>query len=274
MTGQMQATITRLRARDRGPLEELLLRDPITNVYLLSEIRERKMATDWWGILDSRGVRSAMLCGSLVVPYITDMSDATGLGRVLSEEHPRVRMMVGPQDSVSALHEAFGRPANEIKRPQLVMLLNRGQLRGSAQPTPLRSAVRADIAQLTEAAAAMHHEEMGIDPLSVDSEGWRVRMTQLVERRWSWVWTEGGSMVFKAELSAWTPQAAQIQGVYTHPGWRKRGIATAALLQLCAMLLQQTHACTLYVNHYNTAACGLYDQLGFVEVSRFATVIY
>jgi len=274
MTGQLQATITRLRARDRGPLEELLMRDPITNVYLLSEIRERKMSTDWWGILDSGGLRSAMLCGSLVVPYMTDTSDATVLGRVLSDERHHVRMMVGPQDSVFALHEAFGKSANEIKRPQLVMLLNRGQLRGSAQSTPLRPAIRDDIGQLTESAAAMHQEEMGIDPLSLDSEGWRVRMTQLAERRWSWVWTEGGSMVFKAELSAWTPHAAQIQGVYTHPGWRRRGIATAAMRQLCAMLLQQTHACTLYVNHYNTAARRLYDQLGFVEVSRFATVIY
>jgi predicted GNAT family acetyltransferase len=274
MTGQMQATITRLRARERGPLEKLLMRDPITNVYLLSEIRERKMTTDWWGILDSGEVRSAMLCGSLVVPYITDASDAADLGRILSDERSRVRMMVGPQDSVFALHEAFGKPANDIRKPQLVMLLNRGCLRGSAQPTPLRPANRGDLEQLTEAAAAMHQEEMGIDPLSVDSEGWRVRMTQLTDRRWSWVWTEGGSMVFKAELSAWTPQAAQIQGVYTHPGWRQRGIATAALRQLCATLLQQTQACTLYVNHYNAAARRLYDQLGFVEVSQFATVIY
>jgi hypothetical protein len=183
-------------------------------------------------------------------------------------------MMVGPQDSVFVLHEAFRKPANDIKKPQLVMLLNRGHLRGNAQQTPLRPATRADIDQLTESAAAMHQEEMGINPLSVDSEGWRVRMTQLVERRWSWVWTEGGSMVFKAELSAWTPQAAQIQGVFTHPGWRKRGIATAAMRQLCAMLLEHTQACTLYVNHYNTAARRLYDDLGFVEVSQFATVIY
>ena len=204
MTGQMQATITRLRARERGPLEKLLMRDPITNVYLLSEIRERKMTTDWWGVLDAGEVRSAMLCGSLVVPYITDASDAADLGRILSDERSRVRMMVGPQASVFALHEAFGKPANDIRKPQLVMLLNRGYLRGDAQPTPLRPANRGDLEQLTEAAAAMHQEEMGIDPLSVDSEGWRVRMTQLIDRRWSWVWTEGGSMVFKAELSAWT----------------------------------------------------------------------
>jgi uncharacterized protein len=274
MTGQIQATISRLRARDRGPLQELLMKDPITNVYLLSEIRERKMAADWWGIVDSGAVRSAMLCGSLVVPYLTDAADAIGLARVLSDEHPQVRMMVGPQDSVSALHEAFGKPANDIKQPQLVLLLNRRHLRGNAEPTPLRPAIRADIDQLTETAAAMHQEELGIDPLSVDSEGWRVRMTQLVERRWSWVWTEGGSMVFKVELSAWTPQAAQVQGVYTHPAWRKRGIATAAMRQLCTMLLEKTQACTLYVNHYNLAARRLYEQLGFVEVSQFATVIY
>jgi uncharacterized protein len=274
MTDQMQATLSRLSTRDLVPLQALLMRDPIINVYLLSEIREGVLTSDWWGVVDDGRIRSAMLSGPLVVPYITEDSDASGLGRVLRDERRAVRMMVGPRDSVMSLHGSFGRPAHDIKQSQPVLLLNRGGLRGNAQPTPLRHAIRADLEQLTEAAAAMHQEELGIDPIQVDPEGWRIRMAQLMQRNWSWVWTEGGTIVFKAELSAWTPRAAQIQGVYTHPAWRGRGVASAAMRQLCAELLEQTQACTLYVNQYNTAGRRLYERLGFEELAEFATVIY
>ena len=274
MADQMQTTISRLSANDIVPLQALLMREPIINVYLLSEISEGRVGPDWWGITDDGKVRAAMLSGPLVVPYITDEADAVALARVLIDEQRPVRMMVGPKDSVMALHASYRKPANDIKQPQLVMVLHRGTLGEAAQPTPLRPATATDLEQLTEAAAAMHQEELGIDPLSIDSDGWRIRMAQLVDHGWSWVWTEGGTIVFKAELSAWTPQAAQIQGVYTHPAWRHRGVAQAAMRQLCAELLEKTQVCTLYVNHYNTAARSLYGNLGFEEFAEFATVIY
>ena len=78
----------------------------------------------------------------------------------------------------------------------------------------------------------------------------------------------------KAELSAWTPEAVQIQGVYTAPTMRGRGIATQALAAMCAALLQESALCTLYVNHYNAAALGVYRRVGFEQVATFATVIY
>ena len=61
----------------------------------------------------------------------------------------------------------------------------------------------------------MHREEMGVDPLAVDAPAWRNRMLSLIERRWSWVWMRDREVIFKAELSAWTPEVVQIQGVYT-----------------------------------------------------------
>jgi len=99
-------------------------------------------------------------------------------------------------------------------------------------------------------------------------------MESLVERGWSWVWIERGEVLFKAELSAWMPDAVQIQGVYTHPGRRRRGIGTGGLATLCAVLLRETPVCTLYVNHYNAQALRLYDRLGFRKAGDFATVIY
>src|SRR5437868_5907962 len=83
----------------------------------------------------------------------------------------------------------LGRPAREVRDPQHVMVVDRATF--CSQPrTPVRRAWRGDIDALINAAAAMHREEMGVDPLSIDAPGWRARMTTLVDRGWSWVWTQ------------------------------------------------------------------------------------
>ena len=99
-------------------------------------------------------------------------------------------------------------------------------------------------------------------------------MTQLVDRGWSWAWIERGEVVFKAELSAWTPDVVQVQGVFTAPSRRGRGVATAGMTAICAMLLESVPLVTLYVNGFNHTAIRLYHRVGFEHHGDFATVMY
>ena len=269
----MQLTVMRLTPRERDQIADLLKNDSVTNVYLMSESR-LGMSPNWWGIGDGTSLRAVMLAGSLVVPYIPHAGDAKVMWSVLAGLEPAVRMMVGERQSVMALHNASGMTARDVRFPQPVMWLDRQDLVAVRAGTPLRRATRSDLDLLASAAAAMHREELGIDPLRIDSYGWRLRMGQLVERGWSWVWIQDHKVVFKAELSAWTPEVAQIQGVYTDPALRGRGIAKRAMSDLCHELLGETQACTLYVNNYNEAGLRLYRGLGFHQVAEFATVIY
>jgi predicted GNAT family acetyltransferase len=43
---------------------------------------------------------------------------------------------------------------------------------------------------------------------------------------------------------------------------------------VCRAVLDEVPVCTLYVNHYNTAARKVYDRLGFEQVASFATLMY
>jgi len=264
-------TAVRLGAGDEPAVARLLDREPVQNAYLRSELRLGMQFGDWWGALRPDGPCAVMLGGSLVVPWIPDPADAAGLAEPISARPPR--MLVGPRDSVMALHGIGRRRARDIREPQVLFALGRGDLR-IAPSAPLHRAKRADLPALVEAAAAMHREEMGVDPLSIDASGWRARMLALIERGWAWVWTEEGEVVFKAELSAWTREAVQIQGVYTAPHRRRCGLATAGLASICDVLLRDTVACSLYANNYNHAAIALYRRLGFQPSGSFATVIY
>lgn len=184
-------------------------------------------------------------------------------------------MIVGPCEHVRALHAARPGPppVRERRDPQPFLVLRRGGLR-VAPASPVRRARQADLDRLTVAAADMHREEMGIDPMAIDPAGWRTRMGTLIQRGWSWVWTQGDRVLFKAELSGWTPEAVQIQGVYTAPEARNRGIASAAMAAVCRDVLGGVPACTLYVNHYNAPARRLYERLGFEHVADYATLFY
>ena len=277
MPGQTlgEAVAGRLQGGDGESLGRLLDSEPIVNCYLRSELRLGPSLGHWWGVSGDDGLSAALLSGGIAVPWIPHLADAAALVAALRQEGALPRMLVGPRDPVLALHEALGLPAREIRDPQPLVTLHRDDvLRTDTGDVPLRLATRADLEGITVAAAAMHHEEMGIDPLTIDADGWRARMTNLIDRGWSWVWIEGGEVIFKAELSAWMPDVVQLQGVYTAPAHRGRGRAEAGLAAVCAMVFSDVPVCSLYVNGYNAAARRLYDKLGFRHHCEFATVIY
>jgi RimJ/RimL family protein N-acetyltransferase len=268
----MQLTVSRLGPADHVALARLLDQDSLQTAYLRSEMRLNPSMANWWGIGGGGEVRAAFLGGPLVVPWIPDPSDAPALLAAIHQQgFPR--MLVGAAGSVRALADVMRpwRVPVEVRDPQ--PLLSVGDITVPAT-APLRRATRAELDALTAAAAAMHREEMGVDPLTVDSAGWRNRMTALVDRGWSFIWSHAGEIVFKAELSAWTPEAVQIQGVWTDPRWRRRGVALAGMATLCDLLLRDVPACTLYVNDYNLAATRLYAKLGFRRIGDFATLMY
>ena len=55
----------------------------------------------------------------------------------------------------------------------------------------------------------------------------RWRTSAQIDEGRSWLWLEDGVVLFKAEASAWTPHAVQIQQVWVDPAARGRGYALA-----------------------------------------------
>ncbi|HEY6379652.1 MAG TPA: GNAT family N-acetyltransferase [Candidatus Dormibacteraeota bacterium] len=267
--------VRRLDPGDAAAAAALLDVDVVRNAFLRSELRLGALRSGvWWGIETGGSLRSVLACGALAVPWLGAMDDAPMLARVVDRQR-QPQLMTGPREHVLAIHRAQ-RPAprpREVRDPQPLLVVQRGALR-RAPASGLRRGTLADLDRLTAASAAMHREEMGVDPLAVDPTGWRQRMATLIERGWSYVLEEGGQVIFKAELSAWTPEASLVQGVYTIPQRRGQGVGTAAMAALCEVLLSEAPLCTLYVNHFNTAARRLYVTLGFEHVGDFATLFF
>jgi Predicted acetyltransferase len=137
----------------------------------------------------------------------------------------------------------------------------------------LRPATVSDLDLLVVPCAAAHEEELGVNPLEHDPVGFRQRTRiQIVSGR-SWLWSENGRILFKAEASAWTPSAIQLQQVWTDPELRGNGYARRALSDLCRLLLESTPCVCLFVRAENERAIGLYESIGMQQVGLFRSIV-
>jgi uncharacterized protein len=186
----------------------------------------------------------------------------------------RARMIIGEAGAVSELWEAAaGRlPGVREDRPhQPVYALDEAPEPGASG---LRPATRADVERLVPACAAAHELELGIDPLARDAEGFRWRTEAQVAEGRSWVWLEDDVVLFKAEASAWTPRAVQLQQVWVDPEARGRGYGARALRDLCRLLLATTPIVTLFVRSENGAAIALYEAIGMKRVLEYRSILF
>ena len=81
-------------------------------------------------------------------------------------------------------------------------------------------------------------------------------------------------MLFKAEASAWTPQAVQIQQVWVDPEARGRGYGARGLRDLCRLLLETTPNVTLFVRSENAPAIALYEAVGMRKALEYRSILF
>jgi ribosomal protein S18 acetylase RimI-like enzyme len=185
------------------------------------------------------------------------------------------RMLIGEEAAVTELWETgrkrFGRPRED--RPSQPVYVSKAP---PPEPggTGLRVATNADLDTLVPACALAHAEEVGVDPLRRDPNGFRWRTRTQIEEGRSWVWLEDGVIRFKAEASAWTPAAVQLQQVWVDPPARRQGYASRALRDLIRLLLESVPAVCLFVRAENAPAIRLYETVGMQHVLAYRSVLF
>jgi len=251
------------------PLEQILrycAEDPVERVFL-EDVARRGLGR--FAGLEQQG-RLVALChtGANVVP------SGQGCGAFADVTvRARARMLIGEQGAVSDLWDAARRklPTPREDRPgQPVYTI-------SAAPEPgesgLRPALLSDLELLVPSCARAHEVELGIDPLARDADGFRWRTRTQIEEGRSWLWVEDGVILFKAEASAWTPAAVQLQQVWTDPAARGAGNGSRGLRDLIRLLLEQVPRVCLFVRADNHAAIKLYDSVGMQHVLDYRSVL-
>jgi ribosomal protein S18 acetylase RimI-like enzyme len=241
--------------------------DPVERVFL-EDVARRGLGR-FIGASENGELRALCHLGVNVVP---SGEGCGAFARDAAKAAPR--MLIGEARAVSELWEAAGAllPRPREDRPgQPVFVLREPP---SAGDTGLRQATLDDLELLMPACAAAHEEELGLDPLHRDAEGFRWRTRSQIEEKRSWLWVEGRTILFKAEASAWTPHAVQLQQVWVDPDVRRRGYGARGLSDLCCLLLEQVPAVCLFVRSDNAAAIRLYEAVGMEHVLDYRSLLF
>jgi uncharacterized protein len=277
-------SVRRLTERDRESLIRLLSDDPLRNVYLISRVLEDGVSgTQAIQVRkDGEPIVIALLGGNVTLSAVrgaaeSDVSEAMkAVADTIFGDRVPVRAIISEAVLVEALWLRLGDrlyPPTVVRLNQPVYALT-GSDGTSRDLARVRYSRSADLDALVPACAAMHLEEVGINPLERDAVGYRERIRELISKRRSLVLIENGRIVFKTEYSAVTPDAIQLMGVWTAPEARRRGLARSALREICGHILRQGKAVTLFVNDFNHPAIALYESLGFEKIGQNRALIW
>lgn len=272
-----------LSARDRDTAIALLARDPLRDLQLLdlaSRIGRPGAPTEvppqLLGAFEAgRLVGVASVRPSLVLDSRVDeaMLDAW---MPFLEAVPSGLMKSG-WDSVTSLWERLAARGRGF-------LLDRGETAYAVvperavrvEPPPgakLREATDRDLDPLVEAARASLREEGRPDPFDGDPPGFRRWVRGRMPR--ARVVEMDGQVLFAGYADVRRDEGWLVQGVYTFPEARRRGLASAGMSAICqeAFASGADHV-QLAVVSGNAAAERLYERLGFEPFARLRTVLF
>jgi hypothetical protein len=251
----------------RDQILRFCARDPVERVFL-EDVARRGLGR-FVAVSDGSDLRALCHVGVNVVP---SGEGCAAFAREAAKAAPR--MLIGEAQAVSELWEAaehvLPRP-REDRPAQPVFVIREPPAPGG---TALRRATLDDLERLMPACAEAHEQELGIDPLERDGESFRWRTRSQIDEQRSWLWIEDDVILFKAEASAWTPAAVQLQQVWVDPEARRQGFGARGLADLCRLLLERVPSVCLFVRADNAPAIGLYEAIGMEHVLDYRSLLF
>ncbi len=119
----------------------------------------------------------------------------------------------------------------------------------------------------------MVRQELDYDPRR-GSPDFAPAIRRMIERKLWWVGVVDDQICFFCNVGPWCDRTVQLQGIWTPPALRGRGLATASLAAICDRLLEVSPTISLYVNDFNERAIALYRRVGFEHVGDFQTILF
>jgi predicted GNAT family acetyltransferase len=277
----LTAPLRLLGDTDRLAVDRLLDLEPYTGAQVAERIAaaglsRRRQDARIFGYGGRRHLESLCWLGANLIPVHAGPAAVAAFADLMGSETRICSSIVGDATAVlplwDRLRPGWGR-ARDVRECQPLLAAHSCPQVAADQAVRLVRPSEVDL--LYPASVAMYTEEVGVSPVIDGDTGYRDRVRDLVRGGRAYARFIDGQVVFKAELAVITRHTAQVQGVWTAPQWRGRGLATAGMAAVVSDALRRVApSVTLYVNDFNEPARRVYARCGFRPVGTFATVLF
>lgn len=266
-----------------GPLTEshgpealaFLAERPVDNVIMSGFIRDNGVVSaqnrgTFFGCWNRGGALEGVALLGHGVTFDSRSEAATELFASLARRWPESHLLMGESSRVRSFWSFYATGGVAPRKLREVTILEqREPFAGCEAVSDLRPARVEETDEVAALHAEMVREETGSDPLATEPEAFRARCLRRIERARTWVWSQRGRIVYKADVIAQTPEVAYVEGVYVSPPCRGQGHGRRCLAQMGRELLRRVPAVCLFADEENPHARDFYLSVGYLPSSRY-----
>jgi predicted GNAT family acetyltransferase len=251
---------------------------PLHTVALVSLISDNGVVSSLnRGIFYGCKNRNGQLEGVALIGHATLMETTTdraleafaGLAVKCTSAH----LIMGEKQRIDDFWNYYAQGGREIRVAARETLFElRWPVETHQEVPDLRRATLEDLELVITVHAQLAIEESGINPMETEPEGFRQRYIRRIEQGRTWVWVDGGELIFKAEVFSETPEVTYLEGIWVVPSLRGQQIGLRCMSQLAHNLLLHTRSLSLLVNETNSAATLFYERAGYKLRGIYQTI--
>lgn len=181
--------------------------------------------------------------------------------RQLSMIYPDLPAVVGPPEATAAFAEGWAHASGALVRegPQMEI-----RVLDEVVPPPQLASGHLRLAASGDSDLVEEWGFLFVDETGIGRAGPKSPARALMADDALYVWEAHGTVVSMAAALGATPRGIRIAYVYTPPGARGHGYATALVAVLSQLLLDRGFAfCFLYTDRANPTSSGIYERLGY-----------
>lgn len=266
--------VVRLSNHHDAALEELLLEDPVVNLFLLGVMSQTAIeAVPWYAVVEEERLRAVLFLtpDRLAVPWAPDRRLAEALAMHVRWRHAPCPM-VGPREACDAIWGLWAVSTKPDRYYDQRLYIAEQPCEGPPVEG-FRQARVEELGVIAANSAKMEREDVGRDPERDDPAGHRRTVESRIRRGAVYVIERRGQIVFQINLGMATPWGAQVGGTYVPDAWRGQGLAKDGMRALLRTLLPRYGRVTLHVNEANLPAVRVYEASGFVPSAAYRLIM-
>lgn len=261
-------------------LKSLAMERPEMNVYLVSRIEKALKGNPdgrtWVLKKDGNEIVGGVYIGDDANLAVTTMpAGALELFKTFLLENARgVQVVVSPRKEVDAVVEAFSTETGiALNRVQALYGAWRGDPIGPGA-RELEPATMDDFKGLHKASIGLALEDLGIPRWALDTSRTMRNVKKKIRKKRTFVLKLRGKLAFKVDIAFRTERGAMIEGVYTFPEYRGKGLASMGCAELTRRLLEEKEFVVLHVGEKNIPARRAYEKAGMKELGELGLAIF